>query len=223
MPGLVLGIHVLLSCGDITQKDVDSRVKPGHDERKNLLVRASYTRSCAIRLRTLQWRKGAITMTLKFKYRRSALLAAASALLAALALSFASPARADRCDDMAGQLKGQIDGLAVGKTAANLIYLSHPQARQITLGCSGRNYSNQLYAKSDSRKPKPAFINLVASAAAIIFTLPKDDMLRGTTRCIKRMGLLRGDKIRMRYRRLDLECTRTKTEAAIAISRGRNE
>jgi hypothetical protein len=147
------------------------------------------------------------------------------ALLTAIALTALSisPARADRCDDMAGQLKGQIDGLAVGKTAANLIYLSHPQARQITLGCSGRNYSNQLYAKSDGRKPKPAFINLVASAAAIIFTLPKDDMLRGTSRCIKRMGLLRGDKIRMRYRRLDLQCTRTKTEAAIAISRGRDE
>ena len=96
-------------------------------------------------------------MTSKLQFSRSALLAAASAVLAAMALTFASPARADRCDDLAGQLKGQIDGLAVGRTAANLIYLSHPQARQITLGCSGRNYSNQLYAKSDSRKPKPAF------------------------------------------------------------------
>jgi hypothetical protein len=223
MPGLVPGIHVFLSCGDVSEKDVDGRVKPGHDERKNLLVHHRYTRPCAKRLRTLQWRKGAFMMTLKLQFSRSALLAAAPALLAALALAFASPARADRCDDMAGQLKSQIDGLAVGRTVANLIYLSHPQARQITLGCSGRNYSNQLYAKSDSRKPKPAFINLVASAAAIIFTLPKDDMLRGTTRCIKRMGLLRGDKIKMRYRRLDLQCTRTKSEAAIAISRSRDE
>ncbi len=120
-------------------------------------------------------------------------------MLAGLALTFASPARADRCDDLAGQLKSQIDGLA------------------------GRNYSNQLYAKSGSRKPKPAFVDLAASAAAIIFTMPKDDMLRGATRCIKRMGLLRGDKIKMRYRRLDMECTRTKTEAAIAISRGKDE
>jgi hypothetical protein len=48
-------------------------------------------------------------------------------------------------------------------------------------------------------------------------------MLRGATRCIKRMGLLRGDKIKMRYRRLDMECTRTKTEASIAISRGKDE
>jgi hypothetical protein len=163
-------------------------------------------------------------MTLKSELCSSTMLAATRlALLTAMALTFASPARADRCDDMAGQLKSQIDGLAVGRTAANLIYLSHPQARQITLGCAGRNYSNQLYAKSDGRKPKPAFINLVASAAAIIFTLPKDGMLRGTTRCIKRMGLLRGDKIKMRYRRLDLQCTRTKTEAAIAISRGRDD
>jgi hypothetical protein len=143
--------------------------------------------------------------------------------LAALALIFASPARADRCDDLAGQLKGQIDGLAVGKTAANLIYLSHPQAKQITLGCAGRNYSNQLYAKSGSRKPKPAFVDLVASAAAIIFTLPKDDMLRGASRCIKRMGLLHGDDVKMRHRRLDMRCSRTKTDASIAISRGKDE
>ncbi len=165
-------------------------------------------------------------MTFKPELCRSTTLATASALLAALALLIVagnSPALADRCDDLAGQLKGHIDGLAVGKTAANVIYLSHPQARQITLGCAGRNYSNQLYAKSGSRKPKPAFVDLVASAAAIVFTLPKDDLLRGATRCVKRMGLLRGDKIKMRYRRLDMECTRTKTEASITISRGKDE
>ena len=145
---------------------------------------------------------------------------AALPLLAALG---ASPARADRCDDLAGQLKSQIDGLAVGKTAANVIYLSHPQAKQITLGCAGRNYSNQLYAKSGSRKPKPAFVDLVASAAAIIFTLPKDDMRNGATRCIKRMGLLRGDDVKTRYRRLDMRCSRTKTDASITISRGTDE
>ncbi len=166
-----------------------------------------------------------IHMTFKPEFRRSTLLAAAVALPVALALTMlaASPARADRCDDLAGQLKSQIDGLAVGKTAANLIYLSHPQARQITLGCSGRNYSNQLYAKSGSRKPKPAFVDLAASAAAIIFTMPKDDMLRGATRCVRRMGLLHGDDVKMRYRRLDMRCSRTKTEASIAISRGRDE
>ena len=164
-------------------------------------------------------------MTFKPEFRRSTLLAAAVALPVALALTMlaASPARADRCDDLAGQLKSQIDGLAVGKTAANLIYLSHPQARQITLGCSGRNYSNQLYAKSGSRKPKPAFVDLAASAAAIIFTMPKDDMLRGATRCVRRMGLLHGDDVKMRYRRLDMRCSRTKTDASIAISRGRDE
>src|SRR5260370_40185130 len=166
-----------------------------------------------------------IHMTFKPEFRRSTMLAAAVALPVALALTMlaASPARAAGGDDLAGQLKSQIDGLAVGKTAANLIYLSHPQARQITLGCSGRNYSNQLYAKSGSRKPKPAFVDLVASAAAIVFTLPKDDLLRGATRCVRRMGLLRGDKIKMRYRRLDMECTRTKTEASITISRAKDE
>jgi hypothetical protein len=134
-----------------------------------------------------------------------------------------SPARADRCDDLANQLKSQIDGLAVGKTAANVIYLSHPKAKEIRLGCAGRNYSNQLYAKSETRKAPPAFLDLVGSAAAVIFTLPKDEMLRGATRCIKRVGILHGDDVSMRYRRLDMRCNRTKTDISIAISRGTNE
>ena len=164
-----------------------------------------------------------ITMTLIPEFRRSTMLAAA--LLAALALtvSGASPARADHCDDLAAQLKGQIDGLKVGITAANVIYLSHPQAKEITLGCRGRNFTNELYAKADGRKPKPEFFELVANAGAIIFTIPKPDVLTGATRCIKRMGLLHGDNVKMRYRRLDMECTRTKTEAAVAISRGKDE
>jgi hypothetical protein len=164
-------------------------------------------------------------MTLKSQFRRPTLLATTLALFAAMALSLSgtSPARADRCDDLAAQLKSQIDGLAVGKTAANVIYLSHPQAKELTLGCAGRNYSNQLFAKADSRKPKPAFLDLVASASAIIFTLPKDDMLRGVTRCIKRMGLLYGNDVSTRYRRLDMHCTRTKTDASIAVSRGTDE
>ena len=154
------------------------------------------------------------------EFRGSAMLGAA--LLAAIALG-ASPARADRCEDIANQLKNNIDGLKVNFTAAGIVYLSHPQARELTLGCRGANYSNELYAKADSRKPKPAFYELVASAAATIFTVTKDDTMNGATRCLKRMGLLRGDKVKMRYRRLDMECTRTKTEASIAISRGKDE
>ena len=164
-------------------------------------------------------------MTLELEFRRSTIFAGALVLLAAMLMSIsgASPARADRCDDIAAQLKGQIDGLKVGITAANVIYLAHPQAREITLGCRGRDYSNELYAKADSRKPKPEFFELVGSAAAIVFTVPKDDTLTGATRCIKRMGILRGDSVKMRYRRLDFECSRTKTEASIAISRGKDE
>jgi hypothetical protein len=159
--------------------------------------------------------KGHLTMTLKSAFHRPTLLAAALALIAL----GASPARADRCDDIAGQLKSQIDGLGVGKTAANVIYLSHPRAKEITLGCASRNFKNQLFAKFDGRKPTPAFIDLVASAAAIIFTQPKDNMLTGASRCISRMGILRGDNVKMRFRRLDLNCSRTKTEASITIER----
>jgi len=158
-------------------------------------------------------------MTSRRPFRRM-ILFAAIALSTALA---ASPARADRCDDLAAQLKGQIDGLDVGKTAANLIYLSHPQAKAITLGCAARNVNYQLFAKADSRKPKPAFLDLVASAAAVIFTLPKEDMRKGAARCIQRMGLFHGDDVSTRYRRLDMRCTRTKADASITISRGTDQ
>ena len=141
-------------------------------------------------------------------------------LLATLAL--ACPAYADRCDDLANQLKGHIDGLSVGKTAANVIYLAHPAAKQLRLGCASRKVSNELLATSDARKPKPEFLNLVARASALIFTVTLDDTLKGATRCIRRMGILRGDDIRMRFRRLDMRCTRTKTDATITISRDKD-
>lgn len=154
-------------------------------------------------------------MTSRRQFRRLAWLAAALALPAAFAVS---PARADRCDDLANQLKSQIDGIRVGQTAAGTIYLAHPNAREITLGCSGKNFSNQLFAKAD-RKPSAAYLDLIASAAAVVFTLPKDDMLKGATRCVKRIGLIHGDDVSIRYRRLDMRCTRTKTESSITISR----
>ena len=155
----------------------------------------------------------------------SVLRATALALLAALALtaSAASPARADRCDDIAAQLGGAIEGIKVGFRAENNIYLSHPLAKEMSVGCTGRNFQNELYVKADARSPKPAFLEFVGSAAAIVFTLPKDDALTGVSRCIKRMGLLRGDNIKMRYRRLDFACSRNKTEAWIAITRGTDE
>ncbi len=153
------------------------------------------------------------------------MLAAALAPLAAMALAVtaATPARADRCDDIANQLKSQIDGLKVGITAANVVYLSHPLAKELSLGCASRNYSNELYAKADGRKAKPDFVNFVAGAAAIVFTLPKDDLQKGVSRCLSQMGIFRGDDVKSRYRRLDMNCSRTKTEISIAISRGRDE
>jgi hypothetical protein len=151
------------------------------------------------------------------------MLAAMLALLAAIVTLAASPARADRCDDLAAQLKSQIDGIGVGKTAANVIYLSHPLAKQITLGCAGRTYANQLFARANVRKPPPAFLDLVASASAIIFTLPKDDMLRGVSRCVGRMGIFHGNDVATRYRRLDMHCSRTKTDASITVSRSTDE
>src|ERR1700761_8388206 len=100
-------------------------------------------------------------------FRRSILLAA---VLAVFCVTAARPARADHCTDIANQLK-QIEGLKVGITAANFIYLSHPMAKEMSLGCPNRKYSNELYVKGSGRKPKPEFVAFVASTAAIVFTL----------------------------------------------------
>jgi hypothetical protein len=148
---------------------------------------------------------------------RPILLAAGLAVLSALATT---PARADRCEDIANQLKQGIDGLKVGISAANMIYLSHPLAKEMSLGCANRKYSNELYVKGYSRKPKADFVAFVAGAAAIVFTLPKDELTKGVSSCLSRMGIFRGDDVSIRYRRLDMNCTRTKVDAAIAISRG---
>lgn len=158
-------------------------------------------------------------MSLIQTFRRTMLW---TGLIGLVAIFAASPARADRCDDLANQLKNQIDGLRIGQTAAGTIYLAHPNAREITLGCSGKNFSNQIFAKAD-RKPSQAFISLVGGAAAMVFTLPKDDTMRGVTRCIRRMGFLHGDDVSTRYRRLDMRCTRTKTESSITISRSKDQ
>jgi hypothetical protein len=162
-------------------------------------------------------------MTLRMEFRRRIAFAALALLAGAVTLLDATPARADRCDDLAAQLANQIDGVKVGITAANVIYLSHPLAKELSLGCAGRKFSNELYAKTNSRKPKPEFLDFVAGAAALVFTLPKDEMLKGVSRCMSRMGIFRGDDVSIRYRRLDMNCTRTKTDAAIAISRGTDQ
>ncbi|MBR0696294.1 hypothetical protein [Bradyrhizobium lablabi] len=146
-----------------------------------------------------------------------------SGAVLALGAAFATaPAHADQCDEIAKVLANQIDGLKVSFRAANIVYLTHPAAKELSLGCRGQNYSIELYAKGD-RRPKPDFYSLVGSAAALAFTVTKDDTTTGSARCLKRMGLLRGDKVSMRYRRLNMECTRTKTEASIAITRSRDD
>ncbi len=151
--------------------------------------------------------------------RRPIFLAAALTVAAALT---ASPARADRCDDSAKVLADTIDKMKVNFRAANTVYLTHPLAKELSVACRGDNFSIELYAKGD-RKPTPEFMALVGEMAAIVFTVTKDDTTTGATRCLKRMGLLRGDKVTMRYRRLNMECTRTKTEASIAVTRGKDE
>ena len=158
-------------------------------------------------------------MDLGTRLRRPTLFAAALASLVAISTS---PARADRCEDIAKELKNQIDGLKISINTGNMIYLTHPAAKELSLGCRGRNYSVELYGKAD-RKPKPQFLELIAAAGAIVFTIPKPDVATGSSRCIRRMGILRGDKISMRFRRLNMECTRTKTEASIVVARGKDE
>jgi len=153
------------------------------------------------------------------QFRRPTLLVATLALVASVG---ATPARADRCDDSAKELANNIDKLKVNFKAANTVYLTHPLAKELSVACRGDKFSIELYAKGD-RKPKPEFISLVGAMAAIVFSVTKDDTTTGATRCLKRMGLLRGDKVTMRFRRLNLECQRNKTESWIAVTRGKDE
>ena len=146
----------------------------------------------------------------------------ASIAVAAIMSLTPSPARADRCDDLAAQLARNIAGLKVGKTAANVIALSHPATTSMRLGCSSRNVTNEIFASTNGKKPSTVFYDVVAGAAALVFTIPKKDTLNGVTRCVKRIGLLRGYDIKTRYRRLDIHCTRTKTATTVAVSRERD-
>ena len=215
MPALVAGIHVFIA----GTNGVDGRSNPAMTKEIPPLLRLRPALSCPLALTNsigFNGRKGASTMSPRRPFRRPILLTAALAVFAVLATS---PARAGRCEDTANQLKEQIDGLKIGITAANIIYLSHPLAKEMSLGCANRKYSSELYVKAGSRKPKADFVALAASAAAIIFTLPRDDMFKGVSRCLSQMGFFRGDDINTSYRRLNMNCTRTKTEASIAITR----
>jgi hypothetical protein len=142
------------------------------------------------------------------------LVAAATVILAV-----SSPARADRCDDLAGQLAKQIDGLKVGRTVAGVVYLTHPAVKQASLGCSARNKQNEIFASSPSRKPPKEYFDFIASATALVFTIPKADALRGAQRCANRIGFLRGKNIVTRYRKLDIRCTGSADGTNVSVSR----
>jgi hypothetical protein len=141
------------------------------------------------------------------------------ALVAAAIVLAASPAHADRCDDLAAQLAKQIDGLKVGRTIAGVVYLTHPAVKQASLGCSARNKQNEIFASSASRKPPKEFFDVIAGATALVFTIPKNDALRGAQRCAGRIGFLRGKNIVTRYRRLDIRCTGSSEGTSVTVSR----
>lgn len=139
----------------------------------------------------------------------------------------ASPAHADRCDQLAKQVKDQVDGVKIGKTVANNIYLEHPAVKVATLGCASRTAANTIYASTDDRKPKPEFFDFLAKTSAIVFTIPIKDTDRGVKRCYGRIGVIRGYNIVTRYRRLDISCTGTgigrKGGTTVTVSRDKSE
>lgn len=151
----------------------------------------------------------------------------ATAALAIFAALGVTSAHADRCDALAKQLTDQIDGVKLGKTVAGVIYLDHPAVKQASLGCSSRNASNQIYASTDERKPKPEFFDFIAKASALVFTIPIKDTDRGVKRCYGRIGVVRGYNIVTRYRRLDISCTGTRIGktggTTVTVSRDKSE
>ena len=89
--------------------------------------------------------KGLFIMIFKLNVRGAILVAAAITGLVTLA----SPARADRCDDSAKELANQVDRLKVNFRAANVVYLTHPAAKELSVACRGDKYSIELYAKGE--------------------------------------------------------------------------
>lgn len=163
-------------------------------------------------------------MTVTCERLRGVALALAALTLSGLGLPAlgAGMARADACDDLARQLTNQIDGLVVGATSANAIALKHPAVGRASLGCRSRNVTNEVFAATASRKPADGFYGFTAQAAALVFTIPRDDVLKGIRRCVGRIGLLRGNTIATRYRRLDIRCTGGKAGITVSVSRERD-
>ena len=144
-------------------------------------------------------------------------------IMAAAIVAFAAPARADRCDDLAKQLSEQIAGLKVGATRGGEIALTHPAVTQASLGCSSRNTTNSMTASTDKKKPIDAYYDFIATAAALVFTIPKGDTMNGTRRCVSRTNIIRGYDIGSRYRKLDIRCTVAKTGVRITVSREKDQ
>ncbi|MEW6769136.1 MAG: hypothetical protein AB1342_13995 [Pseudomonadota bacterium] len=144
-----------------------------------------------------------------------------TAFFIAVAGLAASPARADRCDDLAKQLADQIPGLKVGELRGGVIALTHPAVTQASLGCSSKNRTNSMYAATD-KKPADAYYDFLASASALVFTITKDDTLRGIQRCVGRTNILRGYELDTRYRKLDIHCAVAKTGVRISVSRAKD-
>jgi len=145
--------------------------------------------------------------------------ARAAATAACLIVIGAAPARADQCDDLAKQLASHITDLKLGATRGGVIYLEHPAVKQAWLACSGPNVKNALSASSPALKPSKEFLEVVATATALVFTIPKNDALSGIQRCTGRIGLIRGYNITTRYRKLDIRCGRTKDTTQVTVSR----
>jgi len=158
-------------------------------------------------------------MTPRLSTFRTATRAAAALLAVGFAALVNTPARADRCDDLAKDLAKQITGLKVGKTVAGVIYLEHPAVKQASLGCSSRNRSNDVFASTDKKKPDDAYYDFIGTASALVFTIPKKDAENGARRCVKRTNIIRGYNIDSRYRRLNIHCTVAKTGVRITMSR----
>jgi hypothetical protein len=187
------------------REKMDTRVKPAYDSDADGETLAPLTRPM---FNAVGDRMTAIRILAVF-------FAAAASLTAA-------PARADTCDDLAKQLADQIPGLKIGETRGGVVALTHPAVTQASLGCSSKNRTNSMFAATDKKKPADSYYDFLAQASALVFTITKDDTLRGIQRCVGRTNILRGYELDTRYRKLDIHCTVEKTGVRISVSRAKD-
>lgn len=155
------------------------------------------------------------------------------ALATVAALAACTPACADECDAVLVELSATISGLDVGErvksTSGNVtVALKHPAADEIKLTCNppGARNGNQIAAKWHSAYPPPTYLDLLASAGAIVTANSIAAVRKGALSCLKQALSADSENMPVELAGVHINCfvsTREGGRIAITVSSTRDE